>query len=129
MLTLKEDEKQVSFRPAAGKNCRAAGRILKNGGVMEKPIYVLGHRNPDTDSICAAIGYAFLKKQLGANAIPARAGKINPETRFVLDYFQVPDPLLVHDLFPSRWSASLPAATWPGTGIMKFCSGNRNERT
>ena len=68
---------------------------------MEKPIYVLGHRNPDTDSICAAIGYAFLKKQLGANAIPARAGKINPETRFVLEYFQVPEPLLVHDLFPS----------------------------
>ena len=68
---------------------------------MEKPIYVLGHRNPDTDSICAAIGYAFLKKQLGANAIAARAGKINPETRFVLDYFNVPDPLLVHDLYPS----------------------------
>lgn len=68
---------------------------------MEKPIYVLGHRNPDTDSICAAIGYAFLKKQLGANAIAARAGKINPETRFVLDYFNVSDPLLVHDLYPS----------------------------
>jgi manganese-dependent inorganic pyrophosphatase len=68
---------------------------------MRKPIYVLGHRNPDTDSICSAIAYAFLKKALGQNAVPARAGKINPETRYILNYFKVPDPILVHDLYPS----------------------------
>ena len=45
-----------------------------------KPIYVIGHRNPDTDSICSAIGYAHLKQALGFNAVPARAGKVNAET-------------------------------------------------
>ena len=47
---------------------------------MKKPVLVIGHLNPDTDSICSAIAYAYLKEKLGVNAIPARAGKINPET-------------------------------------------------
>ncbi|MBR0060501.1 MAG: DHH family phosphoesterase, partial [Selenomonadaceae bacterium] len=46
-----------------------------------KPIYVIGHRNPDTDSICSAIGYSHLKQALGINAVPARCGKINNETK------------------------------------------------
>ena len=62
---------------------------------MKKPVLVIGHLNPDTDSICSAIAYAYLKEKLGVNAIPARAGKINPETQFVLDYFKVPAPVLV----------------------------------
>ena len=48
---------------------------------MKKPVLVIGHLNPDTDSICSAIAYAYLKEKLGVNAIPARAGKINPETQ------------------------------------------------
>lgn len=67
---------------------------------MEKPIYVIGHRNPDTDSICSAIGYAHLKQAMGDNAIPARAGKINGETKYVLDYFSVTAPILINDLYP-----------------------------
>ena len=50
-----------------------------------KPIYTIGHRNPDTDSICSAIGYAHLKQMLGENVVPARAGKVNAETKYVLD--------------------------------------------
>jgi len=65
-----------------------------------KPIYTIGHRNPDTDSICSAIGYAHLKQQLGENVVPARAGKVNAETKFVLDHFKVPQPLLITDLYP-----------------------------
>ena len=57
---------------------------------MEKTVLVIGHRNPDTDSVCSAIAYAYLKQQLGLNAVPARAGKINPETQFVLEHFGVP---------------------------------------
>ena len=53
---------------------------------------VIGHRNPDTDSVCSAIAYAYLKQQLGLNAVPARAGKINPETQFVLEHFGIPVP-------------------------------------
>ena len=40
---------------------------------MEKTVLVIGHRNPDTDSVCSAIAYAYLKQQLGLNAVPARA--------------------------------------------------------
>ena len=67
---------------------------------MEKTVLVIGHRNPDTDSVCSAIAYAYLKQQLGLNAVPARAGKINPETQFVLEHFGVPVPKLVDDLYP-----------------------------
>ena len=67
---------------------------------MSRPLYVIGHRNPDTDSICSAIGYAHLKKALGEEAIPARAGKMNSETRFVLERFGVDSPLLIPDLYP-----------------------------
>ncbi len=65
-----------------------------------KPIYVIGHRNPDTDSICSAIAYAHLKNQLGEYAKPARAGSLNAETQYVLNYFQQPWPELVDDFYP-----------------------------
>ena len=65
-----------------------------------KPIYTIGHRNPDTDSICSAIGYAHLKQALGENVVPARAGKINEETKFALNHFRVEQPLLITDLYP-----------------------------
>ena len=65
-----------------------------------KPIYTIGHRNPDTDSICSAIGYAHLKQALGENVVAARAGKINAETKYALEHFQVEQPLLLTDLYP-----------------------------
>jgi manganese-dependent inorganic pyrophosphatase len=67
---------------------------------VEKPILVIGHRNPDTDSICSALGYAYLKQQLGVNAIAARAGSLNPESKYVLNYFKVKPPVLVDDVYP-----------------------------
>ncbi|MBP2635736.1 MAG: Cobalt-dependent inorganic pyrophosphatase [Firmicutes bacterium] len=67
---------------------------------MSKPIYIIGHRNPDTDSICSAIAYAHLKTALGESVIPARAGKINAETKFVLDYFNMQPPQLILDVYP-----------------------------
>lgn len=65
-----------------------------------KPIYVIGHRNPDTDSICSAIGYAHLKQAAGENAIAARSGKISAETEFVLDKLGFEKPKLIIDLYP-----------------------------
>ena len=65
-----------------------------------KPIYTIGHRNPDTDSICSAIGYAHLKQAMGENVLPARAGKINAETKYALEHFKVEAPLLLTDLYP-----------------------------
>ena len=63
------------------------------------PVYVIGHKNPDTDSICSAIAYAELKNRLhGGGYCPARAGQINQETQHVLNFFQVPAPKYVEDV-------------------------------
>lgn len=65
---------------------------------MENIIFVIGHRSPDTDSICSAIAYAHLKNCLGYPAVQAaRAGEIDAETAFVLKYFGVPEPKLITD--------------------------------
>lgn len=77
---------------------------------MSRPLYVIGHRNPDTDSICSAIGYAHLKQALGESAVPARAGKINSETRFVLEKFGVEIPILIADLYPRAKDIMSPVA-------------------
>lgn len=64
-----------------------------------KKTLVLGHRNPDTDSICSAICYAGFKHQLtGENYEPCRAGNVNPETQYVLDYFELKAPRLVENV-------------------------------
>ncbi len=66
-----------------------------------KNIYVIGHRNPDTDSICSAIAYANLKRVMGTeNVVAARAGSINKETKYALDYFKAQAPQLVSDIYP-----------------------------
>lgn len=63
-------------------------------------VYVSGHRNPDTDSICSAIAYAYLKRiSEGINAIPVRLGPINRETKFVLDYFGVEEPIFIENVY------------------------------
>lgn len=67
----------------------------------KKPVYTIGHRNPDTDSICSAISYAALKNALGEkDVIAARAGQINAETKFALDYFKADVPMLLPDIYP-----------------------------
>ena len=52
-----------------------------------KLTYVFGHKNPDTDSVCAAIAMSYLKNKLGMNTTPAVLGNINLETKYALDYF------------------------------------------
>lgn len=66
---------------------------------MSEKIYITGHRNPDSDSICSAIAYADYKNHVGEeNAIPVRLGDINRETRFILDYFDVEEPMYLETL-------------------------------
>ena len=66
---------------------------------LKRKTLVIGHRNPDTDSICSAVCYANLKREVkGEEYIPARAGHVNGETRFVLDYFGMEEPALVEDV-------------------------------
>ncbi len=66
---------------------------------MEKTVWVLGHTNPDTDSICAAIAYSELKRHLGNSEVVAgRAGPLNRETAYVLKRLGVEAPPLVSDV-------------------------------
>ena len=63
---------------------------------MKENVFILGHKNPDSDSICSAIAYADYKNANGdVNAIPVRLGNINRETKFILDYFGVEVPELM----------------------------------
>ena len=69
---------------------------MENG--KTKKVYVVGHKNPDTDSICSAIAYANLKRQIAGDKyrfVPMRAGMLNEETQYVLDRFGVDAPKLL----------------------------------
>lgn len=83
---------------------------------MENKIMIIGHKNPDSDSICSAISYAYLKNQLIAEKkvpltkdgvfpgdvqptyVPMRAGAINNETAYVLNYFHMDIPEYIEDV-------------------------------
>lgn len=79
---------------------------------MAQPIYIVGHKNPDNDSIAAAVGLAYLKTQLakrkqanGAHAdvptyIPCRLGPLPAESKWVLDTYGVEEPHLIKDAHP-----------------------------
>ncbi len=58
------------------------------------PNYVVGHKIPDSDSICSAIALSYLKTTLGEETVPARLGKLTPETLFILDKFGFDQPML-----------------------------------
>ncbi len=68
---------------------------------MENDTFVIGHVNPDTDSIASAIGYAWLLKERdGMDAVAARAGSINPQTTWVLERLNLDIPYLLTDVSP-----------------------------
>ena len=76
---------------------------------MATPILVVGHKNPDNDAICAAIGYAWLKNELAAREVedgeeppvymPARLGPLPPESAGVLDKWGIPVPMIINNLY------------------------------
>ncbi len=65
---------------------------LKESNTMS--MYVVGHKVPDSDSICGAIALAYLKNQIGEAAIPTRLGEVSPETAFILEKFGLETPEL-----------------------------------
>ena len=64
---------------------------------MEKTL-IFGHKNPDTDTICSAIAYAELKKELGVEAEAVRLGEVNGETQYALDFFKIEAPRYVEQV-------------------------------
>ncbi|WP_026843057.1 putative manganese-dependent inorganic diphosphatase [Citrifermentans bremense] len=68
---------------------------------MEKEIYVIGHKNPDTDSVASAIAYARLKRELGEERVTAAmAGGLNPQTTWLLSRLGIKAPLYLADVHP-----------------------------
>lgn len=84
-------------------------------------VFIVGHRNPDSDSICSAIAYAHLKNEMTRLIsekfgvaptevfIPARAGKLNLETKFILDRFGFASPHYLSDVYPRVQDVLVPA--------------------
>jgi manganese-dependent inorganic pyrophosphatase len=58
-------------------------------------VYVYGHKNPDSDSVCAAIALADLKSKIGVEAVPVVQGDLNPESKFILEKFGVSAPEII----------------------------------
>lgn len=68
---------------------------------MKKTVYIIGHKNPDTDAVVSAVAYARLKNLLGhPEYIAARAGHLNPQTRYIFEKFGVQKPEYITDLIP-----------------------------
>lgn len=73
---------------------------MDNLELLKRPVYIVGHKNPDTDSICSAIAYAYLKNKCDSACeyVPARAGQVNQETQYVLNAFHAEPPVYLHDV-------------------------------
>jgi manganese-dependent inorganic pyrophosphatase len=68
---------------------------------MKQTVYIIGHRNPDTDSVVSAAAYTALKEAQGyENYRAARAGNLNPQTEYVFNRFKAPVPEYLPDLIP-----------------------------
>ena len=61
-------------------------------------VYIFGHRNPDTDSVTAAITLSYLKRKQGMNAVPVVLSSISRETSYALNYFNVKEPMFLNDI-------------------------------
>ena len=97
-----------------------------------RKVNVVGHQHPDTDSICAAISYAYLKNQIGDSVYEARrAGTINRETAFVLKHFGFEEPRLITTLTPQIKDVSYRKAEGigPETSLSTAWSLMRNQNT
>lgn len=90
---------RVRHKKAGGKQV-----IMMIDQAKQRIIRVIGHKNPDTDSICSAVSYAYLKNQISGGKEhyePRRAGEISKETAFVLNHFGVDTPRLSVDMSPT----------------------------
>ena len=85
----------------------------------KSPVYITGHRHPDTDSIASSIAYAFFKKSMGIPAIPCRLGSLNSETEYLLKRFGFEAPLHLQDarMKLSEIEMDAPVAITPDTTI------------
>jgi len=65
---------------------------------MKDKIYIFGHKNPDTDSVCSAIGLSYLKNAQGFDTEPRILSNLNEETKYVLKKFKIKEPKILNDV-------------------------------
>lgn len=99
--------------------------------IKNNKVVVIGHKNPDTDSVCSAIAYAELKNRIGELEYEPRiAGKLNPETEYVLKRFAIPQPRLCTDVNPKikdielREVEGISPATTVRNAWLKMCEND-----
>ena len=94
--------KKISSKTKNKQTERENAMVRGFGSVAGKrTVCVIGHKNPDTDSICSAIAYAYLKNKTGEEEnhyLPVRAGQVSAETQYVLDYFGADAPLYLDNI-------------------------------
>lgn len=77
---------------------------------MNDPIYIIGHKNPDADSICSALAYSEFKQAMGySNYIAARCGNSNARINSILNHFNVQLPLFIGDVTPRIHDIMVPS--------------------
>ena len=91
------NEAESRFTAERELNIRLNRSDLDGLGEIEGPIYVTGHKSPDSDAVCSAIAYAALLRELGYDARPVILGDINNETRFILEQSGLEVPMLLED--------------------------------
>src|ERR1043166_1911655 len=92
-------------------------------------VLVIGHRNPDTDAICSALGYAEFKRRTGlSNAVAARCGDTNERIDFVLQTFGVPAPKFVADVSPKVRDVMSEVISVPPTATVAEALAVMDER-
>lgn len=95
-----EEKNTVTTKNTAATEQKKDQAGLGSPRQRKRTVCVVGHKNPDTDSICSAIAYAYLKNQLGEpfNYVASRAGLVSAETQFVLEYFHAETPVLLENI-------------------------------
>jgi len=92
----------------------------------QKRVFIIGHKNPDSDSICSAIGYAYIKNILDKKYlyVPARAGDLNSEIKFVLEKFEIEPPMEIESLAATAGDIDLkePIVASPNDSIKDVAS-------
>ncbi len=90
------EKKEQYLEKEAKKDAAGLGGVKKH----KRTVCVIGHKNPDTDSICSALAYAYLKNQEKSefHYVPVRCGQISAETQYVLEHFGVEPPSFLDNI-------------------------------
>ena len=88
---------RLEFQAERELNIQLNRSELEGLGEIEGPIYVTGHKSPDSDTVSCAVAYAALLQKLGYDAHPVVLGKINTETKYILEAAKVDVPELLED--------------------------------